>query len=83
MHTRGHAMVSARGLLIPAVIVLAAPITLGHHSSAPFDAGTVVNIEGTVTQFDFRNPHVYFYVESTDETGNTVEWEVESTGQPS
>ncbi|MED5535259.1 MAG: DUF6152 family protein [Pseudomonadota bacterium] len=71
-------MVSARGLFTSAVIVLATPIALGHHSSAPFDAGTVVNIEGTVTRFDFKNPHVYFYVESTNETGSTVEWEVES-----
>ena len=71
-------MVFAISVFISAVVLLVTQPALGHHSPAAFDGDAVVTIEGTVTQFDFRNPHVYFYVESTDEAGSTVEWEVES-----
>ena len=71
-------MVFAISIFISTVGLLATQPALGHHSPAAFDGDAVVTIEGTVTQFDFRNPHVYFYVESTDEAGSTVEWEVES-----
>ena len=71
-------MIFARGLGFSTLILLAAQPVAGHHSPIAFNENAVVNVEGTVTRFDFRNPHVYFYMESTDEAGNTVEWEIES-----
>jgi len=71
-------MVSARHMLFSALILLAAPTAWAHHSPAAFDGEAVVTVEGTVTRYDFKNPHVYVYVEATDEAGGTVEWEVES-----
>ena len=71
-------MVSARGTLNSIVILLATQSALGHHSPIAFNEEAVINVEGTVTRFDFRNPHVYFYMESTDDAGNSVEWEMES-----
>jgi hypothetical protein len=38
---------------------------------------SVVTFEGTVTEFSWRNPHVYFTVESTDEHGEQIEWELQ------
>ena len=53
--------------------VLTSPVS-GHHSDAALDMESVVNFEGTVTAFNWRNPHVYFTVETTDERGEQVEW---------
>lgn len=47
-----------------------------HHSDAGIDMERVVAFEGTITEFFWRNPHVYFTVETTG-SGEAVEWEVQ------
>ena len=54
-------------------LLLASPVA-GHHSDAGLDMESVVEFEGTVTEFNWRNPHVYFTVETLGETGESVEW---------
>ena len=56
-----------------ASLLLASPVA-GHHSDAGLDMESVVEFEGTVTEFNWRNPHVYFTVETLGETGESVEW---------
>lgn len=52
---------------------------LAHHSYAMFDRGQRLELTGTVSKFDWRNPHVFIYVEVPDEnTGEVVEWAVET-----
>ena len=49
-----------------------------HHASAPFyDNTKSVEIDGEVTRFLFRNPHTFLFVESEDENGETIAWEIE------
>lgn len=59
-----------------AALLIAGP-ALGHHSDAGLDMNSITTIEGTVTQFAWRNPHVYFTVASADERGELVEWTVQ------
>ena len=54
----------------------------GHHSEAGYDSESVAAFEGTVTHYGWRNPHVYITVEATDESGETVEWLVETGATP-
>ncbi len=54
-------------------LVFASPVS-SHHSDAGLDMDSVLNFEGTVTEFNWRNPHVYFAVETTDERGDRIEW---------
>jgi len=64
-----------RSITILAVgAVVAAPVC-GHHSDAAIDINSVVTIEGTVTEFNWRNPHIYFTVET-----DGVEWTVQMAG---
>lgn len=60
--------------------LLALPITcLAHHSvSAWFNTSQVIELEGTVTEVEWTNPHVRFTLSVEDENGQTVEWDVES-----
>ena len=53
-----------------------------HHSAAMFDLEAVVTIQGTVTAFEWTNPHVYINVEVTDGIGQTTEWEIEGDPTP-
>jgi len=56
--------------------------TWAHHSEAAFDMEAVVAFSGTVTEFAWRNPHVYFKVRTTDTAGREIEWEVETGATP-
>ncbi len=48
-----------------------------HHPSAPFyDPENRVSLQGTITQFVFRNPHAFLFID-VEETSETVEWQVE------
>jgi hypothetical protein len=52
-----------------------------HHSFAPhFDASKPVSIEGTVTEYEQRNPHSYLHIAAVDENGRTREYVCESHG---
>jgi hypothetical protein len=69
------------GVTLAAIGALMAVHTAhAHHSFAMFDQETNMTIEGTVTEFEFVNPHSWLYVETTDETGQTAEWTIEMGG---
>jgi hypothetical protein len=56
---------------------------LGHHSFAMFDNSQTMHLSGTVTDFEWLNPHVWLHVSVKGEDGNEQIWSFEagSTGQ--
>lgn len=48
-----------------------------HHSMAEYDLSALTSVKGTVTKFEWSNPHAYIYLEAKDEKGNAVEWTAE------
>ena len=48
-----------------------------HHSHAMFDHDKEVTITGTVSQWIFRNPHVFLYVDAKNAAGETITYTVE------
>ena len=66
--------------VILGLLVSAAP-ALGHHSfAAEFDAKQPLKMTGTVTKLEWTNPHVWFYVDVTDQTGKVTNWALEMGG---
>jgi hypothetical protein len=65
-----------------ALMLLAVPAS-GHHSFAMFDSSRTSHIEGTVTDFEWINPHVWLHVSVQAEDGSEQVWSFEagSTGQ--
>jgi hypothetical protein len=57
-------------------------IAYAHHSEAAYNHDTVATIQGTVDRVTWRNPHVYIYVNTTNEAGQTEEWKVETGSIP-
>jgi hypothetical protein len=52
---------------------------LAHHSfAAQYDRNQKFSVKGTVTKVDWRNPHVYFYVDVKDDSGNVTNWAFET-----
>ncbi|HUL82413.1 MAG TPA: DUF6152 family protein [Gammaproteobacteria bacterium] len=49
-----------------------------HHSAALFDTTKQAEVEGVVTKFDWRNPHIYMALRSTDANGTSVDQEIEA-----
>jgi hypothetical protein len=45
-----------------------------HHGTAAFDMVGLTTIKGTITKFDFMNPHVLIYVDVAGENGKAEGW---------
>jgi len=50
-----------------------------HHGTAAFDLGHVVTVKGTVTQFDFSNPHCLVHFDVKNDKGEVESWQAELT----
>jgi len=49
-----------------------------HHGAAQFDQTKEMTISGFVTKLDWRDPHVYVYLNVKDDSGKVANWTVES-----
>ena len=64
---------------VTAALLMTSAIALAHHGSAvSYDTGKMVTMEGTVTEFQWRNPHVYVLYDVKDAQGNVVTWGAET-----
>jgi hypothetical protein len=48
-----------------------------HHSQSEFDFRSIVEVEGNVTNLDWRSPHARLYVDVVNAQGKTVNWNFE------
>jgi len=55
------------------LVVVAAPI-LAHHGTSAYDTTKLTTVKGTVTDFQFNNPHVIISVEVKDNKGKVEIW---------
>jgi hypothetical protein len=64
-------------LLAAALAAAPAAPALAHHSFAMFDNDHQVKLQGTVTHFQWTNPHVYVELETMEGDGTTKRWTIE------
>jgi hypothetical protein len=59
-----------------AVLLLSAPV-VAHHSFAMFDQKKNVTLKGTVSEFQWTNPHAFIHIDVPNGSGGKQEWQVE------
>ena len=79
---RGPTFMRNHLVIFPAIAILlllslAGP-SYAHHATASFDMTNSATVKGTVTGFDWTNPHVYIYVDVEDTKGAVEKWSVET-----
>ena len=50
-------------------------MAFAHHGTANFDTTKSVTVKGTVTNFQFINPHVTIALDVKDDKGNVQNWQ--------
>jgi Family of unknown function (DUF6152) len=64
-------------LALFAACLLMTPPMFGHHSTAMYDMANPVTVTGTVTKFDWTNPHAHIYLDVKNDKGEIEHWDVE------
>lgn len=55
------------------------PAAWAHHSAAMFDATKTDTLVGTVSQYQFENPHAWIYLTVVDANGAQKQYSIEMT----
>ncbi len=64
----------AVAVALPANVV---PVMAHHSAAAAYDETKNVEAQGTVTKVLLKNPHSWVFLESADDKGQKVEWQIE------
>ena len=65
-------------LKVVELMLLASLPALARHSfAAEYDTKAPVALKGVVTKIEWTNPHIYYYIDVKDESGNVSNWAFE------
>ena len=82
--TRGPTSARARAKRIAVSACVAAALLggrgLAHHANSAYDRSTTITVSGTVTKWQFINPHAGLWLEIVDAEGGVLEWSGEFQG---
>ena len=73
-----------RNLLIVLTIVASlffavATVSAHHSAAASYDTTKHITLKGTVTRVEWKNPHVFYFIDAPDSGGKVVNWAIEAS----
>jgi hypothetical protein len=63
--------------LIVVLLTICSPM-FAHHGGSDYDVQHPVALKGTVTEFDWNNPHCQIFVDVKDDKGKVLSWAIET-----
>jgi hypothetical protein len=67
-------LLSALGLAHGLLAILICVPAYAHHGAASYDSKTFTTLKGTVTDFQFINPHTEIFFDVKDSSGKVQQW---------
>jgi uncharacterized protein DUF6152 len=58
-------------------LLLASRPALAHHGTAGYDMEKIITIKGTISSFNWSNPHVVIHIAAKNDKGEPQDWIVE------
>ena len=55
------------------IAFFSAPSLTHHNYAANYDSAQIISLEGVVTKFDWKNPHIEIFID-VEEDGETISW---------
>lgn len=62
--------------IVAGLVSLSSPLA-AHHGITNYDLKKTITLTGTITAFDWSNPHCLAYVDVADDAGNVKHWTLE------
>ena len=75
--TRNLIIVFAVSLCL--LVVSVASVSAHHSAAATYDNTKKVTLKGTVTRVEWKNPHVFYFIDVPDSSGKVVNWAIEAS----
>src|SRR5580704_13800333 len=63
-------------VLVLCCLSAARPLS-AHHSSSAFDLEHMIDLKGTVSNFEWSNPHTFIYLDVKNDDGSVDQWRIE------
>lgn len=73
MKTKSVTIITMVGVLL----LISGPV-VAHHGMAAFDMQNLTTVKGTITNFEFINPHVLIYFDAVGPNGEVQHWLAEN-----
>ena len=64
--------------VVSGLLIVSGPLS-AHHGKGAFDMENLTIVRGTVTKFEFINPHALIYIDVVGDKGNVEHWIAESS----
>src|SRR6059036_207515 len=56
------------------LLLASTPLPAHHSFAAEYDETKPVKVTGTVSKVEWKNPHIWFYVDAKDDSGKVTTW---------
>lgn len=68
--------------VLTVALLIVSPSLVAHHGAASFDTAKKLTLKGSVVEWFWANPHCFLRFSVKDESGQAVEWVVETQSGP-
>jgi hypothetical protein len=75
----GDAMTRSFVAVSFAVLLGAGPLLAHHSAASAYDTAKKITMKGTVTKVEWKNPHVFYYIDVADGSGTPANWAIEAS----